>query len=169
MKFDIKAAGKIVIGVKGDYPPWGVINKHNAFEGWEIDLAHKLAEFLFGDPADAHGTLLQLPLERLRRDQAGLAFVALQQVLAEALSGSERYLPVPYEAVMADRTAWAEKLYAFAGLEMTEETRAQVEAMRNTLFGERKSDGLEPDLVAAAVEEVTADSAWWKTFGGSSG
>lgn len=47
---DIKAAGKIVIGVKGDYPPWGVINKNNEFEGWEIDLAHKLAEYLFGDP-----------------------------------------------------------------------------------------------------------------------
>ncbi len=47
---DIKAAGKIVIGVKGDYPPWGVINKNNEFEGWEIDLCHKLAEFLFGDP-----------------------------------------------------------------------------------------------------------------------
>jgi hypothetical protein len=89
----------------------------------------------------------------------------MNEGLAERLSGSERYLPVPYEAVMADRTDWAEKIYAFAGLEMTEETRAQVEAMRNTLFGERKSDGLEPDLVAAAVDEVTADSAWWKTFG----
>ena len=47
---DIKKAGKIVIGVKGDYPPWGVINKSNEFEGWEIDLCHKLAEDLFGDP-----------------------------------------------------------------------------------------------------------------------
>lgn len=48
---DIKKAGKIVIGVKGDYPPWGVINKDNKFEGWEIDLCHKLAEYLFGDPS----------------------------------------------------------------------------------------------------------------------
>jgi polar amino acid transport system substrate-binding protein len=47
---DIKKAGKIVIGVKGDYPPWGVINQENQFEGWEIDLCHKLAEKLFGDP-----------------------------------------------------------------------------------------------------------------------
>ena len=47
---DIIDAGKIVIGVKGDYPPWGVINAQNEFEGWEIDLCHKLAEYLFGDP-----------------------------------------------------------------------------------------------------------------------
>lgn len=93
----------------------------------------------------------------------------MNEVLAERLSASERYLPVPYEAVMADRLAWAEKIYAFAGLEMTEETRAQVTGMRNTLFGQRKPDGLEPDLVAAAMDEITADSAWWKTFGGSNG
>jgi ABC-type amino acid transport substrate-binding protein len=47
---EIKNAGKIVIGAKGDYPPWGVINAKNEFEGWEIDLCHKLAEYLFGNP-----------------------------------------------------------------------------------------------------------------------
>ena len=47
---DIIDAGKIVIGVKGDYPPWGVINAKNEFEGWEIDLCRKLSEYLFGDP-----------------------------------------------------------------------------------------------------------------------
>jgi len=47
---EIKKAGKIVIGGKGDYPPWGVINAQGKFEGWEIDLCHKYAEFLFGDP-----------------------------------------------------------------------------------------------------------------------
>jgi polar amino acid transport system substrate-binding protein len=48
---DIVKAGKMVIGAKGDYPPWGVINAKNEFEGWEIDLCHKLAEYLFGDPS----------------------------------------------------------------------------------------------------------------------
>lgn len=46
---DIKKAGKIAIGAKGDYPPWGVINAQGKFEGWEIDLCNKLAEYLFGD------------------------------------------------------------------------------------------------------------------------
>jgi polar amino acid transport system substrate-binding protein len=47
---EIKKAGKIAIGAKGDYPPWGVINAQGKFEGWEIDLCNKLAEYLFGDP-----------------------------------------------------------------------------------------------------------------------
>jgi ABC-type amino acid transport substrate-binding protein len=42
--------GKIVIGVKADYPPWSAINEKSEFEGWEIDLCHKLAEYLFADP-----------------------------------------------------------------------------------------------------------------------
>jgi ABC-type amino acid transport substrate-binding protein len=46
----ILKAGKIVIGVKADYPPWSAINEKSEFEGWEIDLCHKLAEYLFGDP-----------------------------------------------------------------------------------------------------------------------
>jgi len=47
---EIKKAGKIIIGGKGDYPPWGVINAQGKFEGWEIDLCNKLAEYLYGDP-----------------------------------------------------------------------------------------------------------------------
>ena len=42
--------GKIVVGVKADYPPWSAINEKSDFEGWEIDLCRKLAEYLFGDP-----------------------------------------------------------------------------------------------------------------------
>jgi ABC-type amino acid transport substrate-binding protein len=47
---DIIKARKIVIGVKADYPPWSAINEKSEFEGWEIDLCRKLAEYLFGDP-----------------------------------------------------------------------------------------------------------------------
>ncbi len=47
---EIKKSGKIIIGAKGDYPPWGVINAQGKFEGWEIDLCQKYTEFLFGDP-----------------------------------------------------------------------------------------------------------------------
>lgn len=48
---NIIKAGKIVIGVKADYPPWAAINEKSEFEGWEIDLCHKLAAYLFGDPS----------------------------------------------------------------------------------------------------------------------
>ena len=47
---EIRKSGKIIIGAKGDYPPWGVINAQGKFEGWEIDLCNKLTEYLFGDP-----------------------------------------------------------------------------------------------------------------------
>ena len=43
--------GKIVVGVKADYPPWSAINEKSDFEGWEIDLCRKLAEYLYGDPS----------------------------------------------------------------------------------------------------------------------
>ena len=48
---NIIKAGKIVIGVKADYPPWAAINDKSEFEGWEIDLCRKLAEYLFQDPS----------------------------------------------------------------------------------------------------------------------
>jgi len=48
---NIIKAGKIVIGVKADYPPWSAINEKSDFEGWEIDLCRKLSEYLFGDPS----------------------------------------------------------------------------------------------------------------------
>ncbi len=48
---NIIRAGKIVIGVKADYPPWASINEKSEFEGWEIDLCRKLAEYLLGDPS----------------------------------------------------------------------------------------------------------------------
>jgi ABC-type amino acid transport substrate-binding protein len=48
---NIMKAGKIVIGVKADYPPWAAINEKSDFEGWEIDLCRKLAEYLFSDPS----------------------------------------------------------------------------------------------------------------------
>lgn len=47
---DIIKARKIIIGVKADYPPWSGVNEKSEFEGWEIDLCHKLAEYLYGDP-----------------------------------------------------------------------------------------------------------------------
>lgn len=89
----------------------------------------------------------------------------MNEVLAKALSGSERYLIVPYQSVMKERTLWAKKIYGFAGLEMPQDAQQKVAAMQNTLFAKRKPDGLEPDLIAEAVEEVMTDSAWWKTFG----
>ena len=47
---DIIKAGKIVIGVKADYPPWSAINEKSEFEGWGTVLSRAPAAYLFGDP-----------------------------------------------------------------------------------------------------------------------
>jgi polar amino acid transport system substrate-binding protein len=46
----IKEKGKLVIGVKEDYPPFGFVNQEGKNDGFEIELAKKLAEYAFGDP-----------------------------------------------------------------------------------------------------------------------
>lgn len=43
---DIKAAGKIVVGVKQDYRPWGYLDENGNIVGLEIDLARDVAERL---------------------------------------------------------------------------------------------------------------------------
>ena len=48
----IKERGKLMVGVKADVPGFGYQELDGAFEGLEIDLAHKLAEVILGD-ADA--------------------------------------------------------------------------------------------------------------------
>lgn len=48
----IKKKGKLVIGVKVDFPPYGSMDANGKNVGYDIDFAKKLAEFAFGD-ADA--------------------------------------------------------------------------------------------------------------------
>jgi polar amino acid transport system substrate-binding protein len=43
---DIKEAGKIVVGVKQDYKPWGYLDENGNIVGLEIDLAQDVADRL---------------------------------------------------------------------------------------------------------------------------
>lgn len=43
---DIKSRGKIVVGVQGDNPPWGLMNSKQEFEGFDPDVARLLAKEL---------------------------------------------------------------------------------------------------------------------------
>jgi ABC-type amino acid transport substrate-binding protein len=47
---EITKAGQIVVGAKADQPPWGGLDPQGRIVGWEPDLAHKLAEYLLGNP-----------------------------------------------------------------------------------------------------------------------
>ncbi|GHJ39282.1 transporter substrate-binding domain-containing protein [Streptomyces sp. TS71-3] len=47
---DVLAKGKLTVGVKCDYPPFGYIDESSKNAGFEIDIAHQMASYAFGDP-----------------------------------------------------------------------------------------------------------------------
>src|SRR5262245_7384810 len=44
----VKQRGKIVVGIKNDYPPFGSLDSKGELKGFEIDLAKFVAKKLFG-------------------------------------------------------------------------------------------------------------------------
>ena len=46
---EVKHRGKLTVGVKCDYPPFGYIDESSKNAGFEIDIAHKMASYAFGD------------------------------------------------------------------------------------------------------------------------
>lgn len=49
---DIKSRGKLIVGVKADYKPFGYVDANGKNVGLEIDIAHYLALKLLGSPDD---------------------------------------------------------------------------------------------------------------------
>ena len=47
---EVKSKGKLTVGVKCDYPPFGYIDESSKNAGFEIDIAHQMAAYAFGDP-----------------------------------------------------------------------------------------------------------------------
>lgn len=52
----MKQKGKLAIGVKCDYPPFGYIDEGGDNAGFEIDIAHQLAAYAFGDASKVEFT-----------------------------------------------------------------------------------------------------------------
>jgi polar amino acid transport system substrate-binding protein len=46
---DVKKRGKLIAGVKTDYPPLGFLDKNGVNEGFDIDIAKAIAKELFGN------------------------------------------------------------------------------------------------------------------------
>ena len=46
----IKEKGKIVVGVKADFAPFGYVDENGNNVGYDLEIAKKLAEYAFGDP-----------------------------------------------------------------------------------------------------------------------
>jgi polar amino acid transport system substrate-binding protein len=47
---EVKTRGKLAVGVKCDYPPFGYVDESSKNAGFEIDIARQLAAYAFGDP-----------------------------------------------------------------------------------------------------------------------
>ena len=47
---EIKEKGKLVIGVKADFAPFGYIDENGNNVGYDLEIGKKLAEYAFGDP-----------------------------------------------------------------------------------------------------------------------
>lgn len=93
----------------------------------------------------------------------------MNELLLESLHGDPRYLLAPYADLTQNRLSWAERLYDFAGLEMDDAARAKIASMENTLFGARKTDAVDPALIAEATEQVLSDSPWAEMLKGKTG
>ncbi|MFI6347390.1 transporter substrate-binding domain-containing protein [Streptomyces sp. NPDC050560] len=46
----VQSRGRLAVGVKCDYPPFGYIDESAKHAGFEIDIAHRMASYAFGDP-----------------------------------------------------------------------------------------------------------------------
>lgn len=47
---EMKKRGRLVVGVKIDYPPLGYLDQSGKNTGYEIDVVRKMAEYAFGNP-----------------------------------------------------------------------------------------------------------------------
>lgn len=47
----IKQRGKIIVGVKADFPPFGYVDSAGKNLGFDVDVAHLFAQALFNDPS----------------------------------------------------------------------------------------------------------------------
>src|SRR5438128_915073 len=47
---DVKRRGKLVAGVKTDFPPFGYVDAQGKNLGFDVELGHLFAQALFGDP-----------------------------------------------------------------------------------------------------------------------
>ncbi len=46
---DVKARGKLIVGVKTDFPPFGFLDKKGVNKGFDIDIAKAISKELFGN------------------------------------------------------------------------------------------------------------------------
>lgn len=82
----------------------------------------------------------------------------VNETLYAGMRASPQFMAVTYEQFDADPAATAAALYAFAGLEMSDETAREVGALQNSLFRDKVADHPTDSLIDDAVDEVLEGS-----------
>ncbi|WP_281967035.1 transporter substrate-binding domain-containing protein [Roseovarius nanhaiticus] len=147
---DIMDAGKIVVGVKNDYKPWGYLTSDGELVGLEIDLAKDVAERL-GVEAELIPVVASNRMEFLQQGQIDLIIATMgdNEKRREVVGMIEPNYYAGGTNVIAPKAA---------NLETWEDLRGKdVCALQGAYYNRRVTELYGPNLVAfAGIPEVTS-------------
>lgn len=105
---EIKAADKVIIGVFGDKPPFGYVASDGTNKGYDIYLAHQIAEDLLGDSSKVEFVTIEAAnrVEYLKSKKVDivLANFTVTEERKEQVDFAEAYMKVALGIVAADGT-----------------------------------------------------------------
>jgi polar amino acid transport system substrate-binding protein len=147
---DIKDAGKIVVGVKQDYKPWGYLTSDGELQGLEIDLAKDVAERL-GVDVELVPVVASNRMEFLQQGRINLIIATMgdNAQRREVIGMIEPNYYAGGTNVLAPKAA---------GLKNWEDLKgADVCALQGSYYNKRVTQLYGPNLVAfAGIPEATA-------------
>ncbi|MCV2867486.1 transporter substrate-binding domain-containing protein [Defluviimonas sp. WL0002] len=147
---DIKAAGKIVVGVKQDYKPWGYLTSDGELTGLEIDLAKDVASRL-GVEAELVPVVASNRMEFLQQGRIDLIIATMgdNPERREVVGMIEPNYYAGGTNVIAPKAA---------GLKEWEDIRGKdVCALQGSYYNKRVTQLYGPNLVAfAGIPEATS-------------
>ncbi|MBS7542169.1 transporter substrate-binding domain-containing protein [Ancylobacter oerskovii] len=117
---DVKSKGTLTIGVKNDYPPYGLLNDKGEIVGFEVDLGKYIAKELLGPD----GKVELVPVvasNRIEFLNSGridiiLATLGVTPERAKVIDFSEYYVSAPGPSILAPKSATFSKWEEMKGL-----------------------------------------------------
>lgn len=86
------------------------------------------------------------------------------EMLLNKLGGSDRYMRITYEDFSDDKRRSVRRLFAFSGLELSEEILKAIEENKNTLFSEKHRLEIDSDMVDRVITRVLDRSTLSRIF-----
>lgn len=117
---DVKSKGTLTIGVKNDYPPYGLLNDKGEIVGFEVDLGKYIAKELLG-PDGKVELVPVVAANRIEFLNSGridiiLATLGVTAERAKVIDFSEYYVSAPGPSVIAPKAATFSKWEQLKGL-----------------------------------------------------